>query len=105
MSEHREEITQGCREGWESEDRWDQGVTFYDAEVWRSNRDGLKVEFLLAGGGPTIWVEVDVNRQQATFHHSWGMDAEGQDRHQWELYGSDEAFWVDVAETVGEVDQ
>jgi hypothetical protein len=109
MNDHREEITEAAKSytdrarGAVSEEGIENGEELaYDVEVWTSNHGSRRVEFLLAGGGPTVWVEVD-QYDRATFHHSWGMDEMGQDRTTWELYGDDSEFWIAQAEEAAEI--
>jgi hypothetical protein len=76
----------------------------YDVDILVSPTDPDRVEFLLAGGGPTIWVVVDSKWSgYAEFHHSWGMDEEGVDRRVCDLYGQDAEFWTDQAADMVEV--
>jgi hypothetical protein len=111
MSDHRSEIretakryTESCREAWDTEERWEQGAVCYDLEVFRSTRDAERVivDFLLAGGGPTCRVSVD-QWETVTFFYSWGMDENGQDLHELELYGDDADFWKEVAAEAAEI--
>ena len=50
--------------------------SYLDVEVWRK-ADGatgvdVRVEYLLACGGPTVRVVVDMARERVEFFHSWG---------------------------------
>ena len=75
-----------------------------DVGVWR--REGshsVRVEFVLAVGGPTVRVKVDES-DNVTFCHSWGWNsARGCEQKELELFGgSPEAqAWAAAAELVG----
>lgn len=60
--------------------------------------DRWRAELLLTCGGPTVRVTVDSRESGATFSHSWGMDADGADLRECELWGDDAEVWRDIAE-------
>ncbi len=104
MTDHREDIfdaarryTADAREA-VSEEGIENGYELaYNIEVFTSNHDRRRVEFLLAGGGPTVYVIVD-QYDRVDFLHSWGMDEEGNDRTTVGLSGEDATFWLAQAE-------
>ena len=58
----------------EALERFDEDLL--EVQVWRRDgADSVRVEFLLAIGGPTVRVEVD-EFENVTFFHSWGWNAD-----------------------------
>lgn len=107
MSDHREYIsevadryTATAIEAVESE----EGFLPYDVDLLTSPTDGdrYRVEFLLAGGGPTAVVTVDSRYESVKFFYSWGKDRAENDLATWELYGDAAEFWKGEAENVAE---
>lgn len=85
-AEHTEYLREAIEEETEHE--------FYlDVEVFRSNSDRHRVEFLLTYGGPIVRVIVD-QYDTVTFYHSWGAD----DRKECDLWDDDAELWKSQAE-------
>jgi len=99
ITESADNHTQWAREAVDDETEHEY---FLDIEVFRSdsNPDRYRVEFLLTCGGPTV--RVIVNEFGPMFHHSWGMDQLGKDRHDCDFNSDDRDFWESLAERYGE---
>jgi len=79
-------------------------AAFLHVDIWRNdNSDSVRVEFLLACGGPTVWVTVDIDREDVRFHHSWGWnDAMSREQREVDLYGDLAVAWLDYAQLVSQ---
>jgi hypothetical protein len=64
----------------------DPGDGWFDSfalemRVWRENNgSGVRIEWLLTYGGPTIRLEWDDRWTNGTLWHSWGHDASGREQ-------------------------
>jgi len=76
-----------------------------ESTVWTTPARAPRVELLLAYGGPTERVSVDLGAGRVEYFHSWGMDSCGTDRTDVAVWGDDEAGpWLELAEMLTGLD-
>jgi len=112
MNSYSEQAVAWFNLDWDEESADEIASDFWDSilevQVWRkdgSSEGTERVEFLLAVGGPTVSVHVDLGRDFVQFFHSWGWN-ETVGREQTETRpgsgGFRHAAWVDAAEAVSQ---
>jgi hypothetical protein len=104
MTDHREDIDEAAG-SYMSRDPLGDDVL--EATVLTAPNGTYRVEFLLACGGPTVWVVSDSrNPGFVEFHHTWGKrtDPNGTDTNveEMQVFGHLADRWQDAAELLTE---
>lgn len=110
MHDHRENIYEASRSytertfAPEDPDEYGEYGILDVAHFTCRTSDAYRTEFVLAVGGPTVYVTVDSRWSDVTFHHSWGADPRtGTPSTHISMHPADGELWQALAESYAEV--